>query len=520
MTIGTQLGWTQPYHDAQHSGLAEVHGPGNGATTKWSSVVQGREYPLPFTVAARAGHIFTTDRDGTIFAYNALQRASFLWSRRLLNSSMTANGTVDIIPVVVSDGEQERQIVVASCQQLAPHYCVLAVLGQDGNIIWSSENGESAETIETQGRKAAEESAMTLDSIDWSGRIYQPVPVNDGELIVVPMCPRISLNMKNDCRLYAIDPMTGTVKWYFALTNGIIRGDVLLTRSGILLIPMCDFETFMVRHQCLRVFAGIQAENGVLLWNRNWNSTQAFSGYDSVNETHVIGGKELPKTGPFGLQMNSQFTGLVADGIFVTLADDINDNVWAVGTDMASGDNSFLVKLPGATNSRHFFGCAATPTGGKPRQLFFMTSNIIISLDTTGNVIWKNENVSNLVRTMAIDTGGAIYVATTERKSSTQYISTLDVYDAEGGSYSYSLPIPQCKADSPINMTILPSFALSSERMALIMCQGRLYAIYSSIVPIWAWIVLSVAFGLILFGIFVVGFVYHRRSTSRFEELS
>lgn len=500
--------------------MAEVHGPGNGATTRWSGALEGREYPIPFTVAAHAGHIFTTDRLGTVYAYNTLNKASFLWSRRLLNETLTVGGTVDIVPVIVGDAETQRQIVVASCQQLLPHYCVLAVLDESGAVVWSSESMDMKHSKSLEVRKDEEKSLVALENADWSGRVYQPVPVNDGELIVVPMCPRISPNMKNSCRLYAIDPVSGSIRWYLGLSTGIIRGDILLTRSGVLLIPMCDFETFKSRRQCLRVFAGIQAENGVLLWTRDWNSTK-FLTIGQESGTHVpTGEKEMPKLGPFGLQMTSQFTGLVADGVFVTLADDDADQVWAVGTSMATGKNNFLVKLPIATESRHFVGCAATPQSDKPRQLFFMTSSIIISLDTTGHIVWKNSNVSNLVRSMAIDTGGAIYVATTEKKSNLQYISTLDVYDAEGGSYSYSLPVPACNADSPINMTIVPSFVISAERMALIMCQGRLYAVYSSIVPIWGWIVLSAAFALILLSIFLVGFLYHRRNRSRFEDLS
>lgn len=493
-----------------------MHGPGNGAATRWSGGLLGREYPIPFTVAAHAGHAYTTDRDGTVSAYDTLNKATILWSTRLINATDSELGTVDIVPIVVSEGELERQIVVASCLQLLPHNCRLASLDQDGTILWK---------IDT-----------------FTGRIYQPVPVNDGEIIVVPVCPRLSPNMKNDCRLYAVNLNTGMLVWYRVLDTGFIRGDVLLSRSGVLLVPMCDFVTFKASRQCLRVFVGIQAENGVSLWTRNWNSTDSFinhhnhtsnpashdddeatkSASSTPSSTSLVPAdtKSLPKMGPFGLQMNSQFTGLIADGVFITLADDNEDHVWAVGTNMASGRNNFLVKLPGTLGSRHFVGCAATPMSGKPRQLFFMTSNMIISLDSTGSVIWKNSNVSNLVRTMAVDSGGAIYVATTERRSNSQYISTLDVYDAEGGSYSYSLPIPSCSSDSPTNMTIIPSFVISSERLALIMCQGRIYAIYSSIVPIWAWIVLSAAFGLILLTIFLVGFLYHRRTRSRFEDLS
>lgn len=481
-------------------------------------------------MAAHIGHLFAGNGDGTLFAYNVLKRGALSWSRQVLNSTtIQKSGTVDIVPIVINDDENGRQVLFGSCQELSPHHCALAVFKEDGELVWNSEHPHSLPS-ESHGVEKGEKNEkngkreiMSVNDIDWNGRIHQPIPADDGDLIIVPMCPRLTINMQNECRIYAIDPMTATVKWQTKI-GGILRGDLLLTRSGELLVPMCDFATFKRSAQCLRVFLGLEVEDGTILWSRNWNASQMPIFYNSHSNTHIAGspqtpkGKEFPKIGPFGLQMSSQFTGIVADGAFVTIADDMDDQTWAVGTDMASGNITFLTKIQGGHSSRRFVGCAAMPVASKARQLFFMTSQVIFSLDTTGALIWKNTNSSNLVRSMSIDTGGALYVATS-RKSAREYFSTLDVYDAEGGRYSYSLPIHQCVGDSPLNMTIVPHFVLTTERTALVMCKGKLYAIYSSAVPFWAWITLSIFFAFVLIAIFIIGFLYHRRQKRKFEEI-
>jgi hypothetical protein len=214
----------------------------------------------------------------------------------------------------------------------------------------------------------------------------------------------------------------------------------------------------------------------------------------------------------------SRFTGLVADNVFITMADAPNNQVFTIGIEMESGKTRFKKLVEKATTSRLFVACAAAPAVGKPRQVFFMTGGTLFSMDTTGEMIWKNANISNWVRAMAIDQAGAIYVSTSQLRSG-KYVGGLDVYDARGGTYSYSISIPNCADSSASNVTIIPAFAITSERWVLLLCQSHLYGVYSAAVPLWAWITLSAIFAVVLLAVFLIGFVYHRRHNKKFEIL-
>lgn len=501
-----------------------MRGPRAGAVIRWSKNVIRDPHPVPFTVAGHAGHLFMMDGEGSVFAYDSLKKGSLLWSYRMMNATLTSDGTVDKVPVILSSEEQTRKIACSTCQLFAPHKCVLVVLDENGSVVWSTEYQDMLAQSDHTNLGAQEKLSIPRNhasSVNWSGRIHQAIPADDGDLLIVPLCPKLSLSMKNDCKLYGIDSATGVIRWILSLPSPV-RGDLLLSRSGTILVPMCDYNTFKTNLECLRIFAGVDVDSGSLLWTRMWNSSLDLASSSGLlteqRSTPTNGGQETPKYGPFGLQLDSQFIGLVADGVFVTLADDDNNQIWAIGTDMATGKEKFMLKVPDSKFSRHFVACAATPDPSKPRQLFFMTSTLLFSLDTAGTLIWKNSNISNWVRSMAVDPAGALYVSTTRLRSH-KYVGTLDVYDAKGGRYSYSLETPKCWATDATNTTVIPTFTITSERWVLMMCQGQIYALYSSAVPVWAWIVLSVFFVVILATIFILGFLYHRKHNRIYEEV-
>lgn len=523
----TQMGWDSPFRDAQHSSLAPVRGPRAGATIRWSKSVLPHPYPVPFTVAGHAGHLFLTDGAGTVFAYNSLSKGSLLWSFPLLNATLTMNGTVDMVPIILTSDEQTRKIAVSTCQLFSPHTCVLAVLNENGAVVWSTDSVQIPSTtahVDIQAQDKQEKVSLHSLALSWTGRIHQVVPANDGDLLLVALCPKLSLTMKNDCKLLGIDSATGSIRWLLPLPSPV-RGDLLVSRSNIILVPMCDYHTFVTELECMRIFAGVDVDSGSLLWTRSWNTSATFATRDTfISETIPIaseGGStngDVPKLGPYGLQLDSQFIGLVADGVFITLADDDNHQVWAVGTDMASGSERFVLKIPDTKFSRRFVACAAMPDPSKPRQLFFMAGTSLFSMDTTGALIWKNSNISNWVRSMAVDPAGAIYVSTTQQRNR-KFMGALDVYDAKGGRYSYSLVLPNCWDSAATNMTVIPTFTITAERWVLMMCQTSVYALYSTAVPFWAWIILSVFFAVVLATIFILGFLYHRKHNRLYEEV-
>lgn len=513
----TQLGWDLPFRDAQHSNLAPVRGPGDGATVRWAKSIDNRMYPVPFTVAGHVGHFFMTDNQGSVSAYDGRSKGSFLWTHTLLNASQSSHGTVDMTPIVLHSEEDSRRIVVSSCQQFAPHTCVLAVLDEDGQVIWSTERlPENFDRRPQNEQQIAHSENVPLHASDitWSGRIHQTVPMSDGELIIVPLCPKLTVMFRNDCKIFAFNSDSGALVWSQPLP-GPIRGDLLVSRGGILLVPMCDYEVLNSDRECLRVFSAFQADTGALLWFRSWNTTLAST--EAEEGSHETQFKTNPKNGNFGLQLNSQFTGMIADGTFVTIVEDTKQQVWAYGMNMASGTEKFRTLIPGTQTSRHFVACAATPSPGKPRQLFFMANSVLISLDTAGTIIWKNSNVSNIVRSMVIDTQGALYVATSRLSGNSKYVGALDVYDAKGGRYSFSLTLPECSDPEANNMTIIPSFTITSQRWVLVLCKSKIYALYSNAVPAWAWITLSVFFVLVFATIFLLGYLYHRKHNRVFE---